>query len=241
MSLRIVLVHTKLPSNIGSSARAMKNFGFEELYVVAPRHKLSRKAYALASHAANVLDNAVVCNTLSDALADCTFVLGTTARARKDNYKVYTAREAATHFYNLSKKEKLALVFGREDWGLSNEDLDLCQGYIQILTAEYASLNLAQAVQIVTYEWFHASQEVLLPNSSFSNNPAPREAMERMYDLLLETLHLIKYTDKQRESSAMHLMRRIFDKAQLSKREVSAVHGLWRQVVWAVNHQFKQR
>ncbi len=241
MSLRIVLTHPKLPSNIGSSARAMKNFGFEELYLVLPKCKLNKKAYALASHAGDVLDNSVICDTLSDALADCSFSLGTTARVRKDDREIYPAREAATLFYNLSKREKVGLVFGREDWGLSNEDLDLCQGYIQIPTAEYSSLNLAQAVQVVVYEWFCASLENLAPKPSFNDTPVLREDMERMYDLLREALHLVQYTDKQREQSAMRLMRRIFDKAQLNRREVSAVHGLWRQVVWAVNRGLKER
>ncbi len=240
MPLRIILVNPKLPANIGSSARAMKNFGFHELYIVSSKHKLEAKAYALASHASDVLDNAVVCNTLKDALADCSFSLGTTARARKDDRGTYTARKAASNFCPLSQKEKVALVFGREDWGLSNEDLDLCQGYIQIPTAEYASLNLAQAVQIVVYEWFSTDNEVALTKPQFDSTLATREKVERMYAKLLKVLHLIKYTDKQREESAMRLMRRIFDKAQLNEREVSAIHGLWRQVKWAVDNQLKE-
>lgn len=218
----------------------MKNFGFGELYIT-PKCKLGKKAYALASHASDVLDNVVMCSTLNEALSDCNFSLGTTARVRKNDRGVYTAREAATNFGNLSRQEKVALVFGREDWGLSNEELDLCQGYIQIPTAEYTSLNLAQAVQIVAYEWFYAIEDVTIIKPKSASSRAARAAMERMYNLLREALYLIKYTDKQREANTMRLLRRIFDKARLNEREVKALQGLWRQVSWIANKEFEQR
>lgn len=225
-SLRIVLVRPKDPANIGASARAMKNFGLTELYLVAPQRGLSRHAYALASHAGDVLNAAVVCETVAEALTGCVRALGTTARPRADEARVYTPREAGETL----PREGVAVLFGPEDYGLSNDDLRHCQGYIQIPTAEYASLNLAQAVQLIAYEWFVADKK---GRAAPSSEAAPRELLEGMYAHLLHTLHHIGYTDAQREASAETMFRRIFDRADLNEREVAALRGLWRQVLWA--------
>ena len=212
----------------------MKNFGLDELYLVAPQREVGKRAFALASHAGDVLERAVHCDALFEAVSGCKLVLGTTARPRTNRQRVYSAREAAQTL----PAEEVAVAFGPEDFGLSNEDLDHCQGYIQIPTSDYASLNLAQAVQLVAYEWFVAEQtprqEVQL------RDLAPREIMEPMYTQLLDTLHLIGYTDAQREASARELFRGIFDRAELSEREVLALRGLWRQVTWAAKHLPKE-
>lgn len=228
--LRIVLVRPKDPANVGSSARAIKNFGLSELYLVAPQRPVNQHAYALASHAADILDNAIVCKTVADALNGCTLVLGTTARPRDSEMQVYTPREAAETL----PREGVAVLFGPEDYGLSNEDLRHCQGYIQIPTAEYASLNLAQAVQLVAYEWFVASKQEA---QVVTRDVAPREKLEGMYMQLLQTLHTIGYTDSQREGSADAMFRAVFDRAELNEREVAALRGLWRQVLWAAENK----
>ena len=227
-ALRIVLVRPKEPGNIGSSARAMKNFGLSELYLVAPQRPLTRHAFALASHAEDVLSGAVVVENVAEALSGCTRALGTTARDRADAETVYTPREAAT----LPRAGHTAVLFGPEDFGLSNEDLRHCQGYIRIPTAEYASLNLAQAVQLVAYEWFITDAAA---GTATEREVAPREVLEGMYAHLLTTLHTVGYTDAQREGAAETLFRGLFDRAELSEREVAALRGLWRQVVWAAN------
>jgi tRNA/rRNA methyltransferase len=231
-ALRIVLVRPKDPANIGASARAMKNFGLEALYLVAPQRPLSQHAYALASHAGDVLDGAVICGGVAEALRGCTLALGTTARPRASDMAVYTPRDAAQTFASEGGvSERVAVLFGPEDYGLSNDDLRHCQGYIHIPTAAYASLNLAQAVQLVAYEWFVAAPQRAAP--SRLTPPASREVLEGMYAHLLETLHQIGYTDAQRERAADTLFRGIFDRAGLSEREVAALRGLWRQVLWA--------
>ncbi len=227
--LRIVLVRPKDPANIGASARAIKNFGLTDLYLVAPQRGLSRHAYALASHAGDVLNAAVVCETVAEALTGCTLALGTTARPRASEARVYTPREAAETLPG----EGVAVLFGPEDYGLSNDDLRHCQGYIQIPTAAYASLNLAQAVQLVAYEWFVAATEA---RTERVRSAAPREVLEGMYAQLLHTLHQIGYTDVQRQGSADTLFRGIFDRADLNAREVAALRGLWRQVLWAARN-----
>ncbi len=251
VALHFILVRPKEPGNVGASARAMKNFGYTNLRLVAPQRPLNKNAYAFASHAGDVLDNAVEYPTLKDALSNITVAIGTTARARKDDRANYTARHAADLFTKDLTKQEIAIVFGPEDWGLSNEDLDLCQGYIQIPTDNYASLNLGQAVQVLAYEFFQAK----LPNSKTSHTQAiqnnaseqneeeltsSRDKMERMYEQLREVLHLTDFTDEQREATAMRLMRRIFDKAALTERELGAIRGLWRQVNWAAKDELKK-
>lgn len=231
-SPRIVLVRPKEPANMGAAARAMKNFGCENLFIVAPQRPINKRAYALASHAGDVLAQAVVCETLAEALTGCQVVLGTTARPRASAAEVYTPREAAER--NLPVPT--ALLFGPEDYGLSNEDLLHCQGYIQIPTSAYASLNLAQAVQIVLYEWFLQGLEQAPLTQDAAPALAPREQLEAMYTHLLRALHQIGYTDAQREQSAAQMFRGIFDRAALSEREVAAVRGVWRQVLWATKH-----
>lgn len=209
----------------------MKNFGLTELCLVAPQRPLNRQAFALASHAEDVLHNAHICESVAEALTGCTLVLGTTARPRASDALVYTPREAAETL----PRERVAILFGPEDYGLSNEDLRYCQGYIQIPTAEYASLNLAQAVQLVAYEWFVASS-LWEGKPSQQKELASRERLEGMYGHLLEALHTIGYTDALREGSAETLFRSIFDRAELSEREVAALRGLWRQVLWATRN-----
>ncbi len=227
--LRIILVRPKEPANVGSSARAMKNFGLSDLFLVAPQRRVGAAAYALASHAGDVLDDATHCDTLTEAVAGLKLVLGTTARPRAaEGQRVYTLNEAATAL----PAEGVGVVFGPEDFGLSNDDLAHCQGYIRIPTAAYASLNLAQAVGLVAYEWFTAHAEAAQPDTL--TDLAPRDELEPFYTQLLDTLHLIGYTDAQRERSADRLFRNVFDRAGLSSREVLALRGLCRQIAWAV-------
>jgi tRNA/rRNA methyltransferase len=230
VSLRIVLVRTKDDANIGSVARVMKNFGLSQLFLVAPTCTLTRRAYALASHAGDLLEQAVVYTNLQAAIAGCTTVLGTTARSRtSEGFQVYSPRDLTTSL----PRQGGAVVFGPEDKGLSNDELDLCQGYVQIPTAAYASLNLAQAVNLIAYEWFLGLEAS--PNETEPADIAPREELEAMYVQLLELFHHIGYTDAQREASIIHLYRRLIDRARPSSREVATLRGLWSQAKWAAD------
>jgi len=226
-SLRIVLVRPKEPANIGSVARSMKNFGLMELVLVSPQRPVSARAYALASHADDVLKQARTVSTVIEAVADCAVVFATTALTRATPQRCYTPREAACHL----PPQGAAVLFGPEDHGLSNDDLSYCQGIVTIPTAEYASLNLAQAVTIIAYEWFlgHADAPSVTPAAPL----AKRQALEGMYEHLRDTLYLIGYTDEKREKGAMRFFRRVFDAAGLSHDEVQTLRGLWRQVLWA--------
>ncbi len=229
--MRVILVRPQEPGNIGSAARVMKNFDLFELYLVDPQCEPNRDTYALATHAADVVGNAVTVPTTLEAVADRTLVLGTTARPRTSaGFDVYTPRAAAQTF----ARPGTALVFGPERSGLSNEDLDLCHAYIRIPTGAFSSLNLAQAVNLVAYEFFvtHAERD----RDRQIPELAPREALERLHTHFLEVARYIGYTNDETAHKTDHMYRRIFDRARLTGREVAALHGLWRQAKWAVDH-----
>jgi tRNA/rRNA methyltransferase len=229
---RIVLVRSKDSANVGAAARAMKNFGLDELVLVAPRCRIDRRARALAAHAGDVLAAARVVDTVETAIADRQLVLGTSARRRTtDTLPVLTPRAAATRLLH----EGAAVLFGPEDHGLSNEELNVCQGYVSIPTADYASLNLAQAVLLVGYE-VHLAGAHAVPASAprpEEDAPAPRDQLERFYGQLASAFHTIGYTDAQRERAVMRLYRGMFDRVALSEREVAALRGLLSQLEWA--------
>ena len=231
VSPRVILLRTKNSANVGSAARAMKNFGLSELVLVAPRCRLDRHAYALASHAAEVLEHALIVPDLDEALADRTLVVGTTARPRNSQgFASLTPRQAMTELLT----SDIAFVFGPEDTGLGNAELDRCQRVLRIPTAAYASLNLAQAVVVVAYEWFLA-HGVVESTPVEKRAVAPRSEIEAMYTQLLETLHYLGYTDQQRAGAAEHLFRRFLDRAALDAREVAALRGLFSQARWAAD------
>jgi tRNA/rRNA methyltransferase len=235
----VVLVGTKHSGNVGSVARAMKNFGLDDLILVAPRCEVDRQAYALASHASDVLERARIVETTVEALSGCTLVLGTTARPRASaSYRVLAPRDAVAKL----PRDGAAVMFGPEDTGLSNNDLDLCQMTVNIPTAAYASLNLAQAVNVLVYEWFIAkvSGEPITSTGSrpappAESAPAPRDEIEPMIGQLMDLLLHIGYTDELKATSVEHMFRRLIDRATPTSREVAALRGLWSQARWAAD------
>lgn len=227
-TVRIVLVRPKASENVGAAARAMKNFGLAELVLVAPRCRVDRAARALASHAGDVLDRARIVGGLDEALAGTRWAVGTSARPR--------ASEAVREYPPDAGLASLpdrggALVFGPEDHGLANDELDRCQALIRIPTAAYASVNLAQAVNLLSYRWFATRRDA--PRPSDAPEMAERDQMERMYGQLVELWHLIGYTDPQREAPTLRLFRGLLDRARPTRREVAALRGLVSQAAWA--------
>lgn len=215
----------------------MKNFGLEELVLVAPRCKIDDRAHALASHAGDVLEAARIVDTVEDAIADRRFVLGTSARLRgTDTLPTWSPRQAAPRLVDRG----VAVLFGPEDHGLSNDELNLCQGYVAIPAASYSSLNLAQAVLLVAYETHlarlgGATADVgpVVEGAPPTGERAPREQLERFYGQLAEAFHRIGYTDAQRERAILRVYRGMFDRVALRAREVAALRGLMSQVMWA--------
>ncbi len=236
---RIVLVRTKESANIGAAARAMLNFGLTDLWLVAPRCKIDHRSYALASHAAEVLDGATVVDQLDAAIADRETVFGTSARVRAaDNYIVHSPRTAARVLVGSS-----AVLFGPEDHGLSNDELTRCQAQIVIPTQDFSSLNLAQAVLVIAYELgvrklaggldSHAAPPPAeLPSE---HAPAERAQVEGFYGQLAETLLHIGYTDPDRLPGVLRLYRGLIDRARPSAHDLAALRGLLRQARWAAD------
>ncbi len=236
----IVLVSPKGADNVGAIARAMKNFGFTDLRIVAPRCDLNQAA-RMAVHAQDVLENAKVFDDLLGAIGELKFVVATTARPRRDHAMPVLLRDAAKIILAKQQAHKniCAVVFGREEHGLFNEELDLCQMHIRIPSSEnYAALNLAQAVGIVAYELEMAAlEEAGLESPQFDSvlrrTPAVRKQLEPMYAHLAAYLQEVGFSDAKRTEQMMRRFRQIFDKSDLTLYEVNLLRGLLSQGMWA--------
>jgi tRNA/rRNA methyltransferase len=222
----IVLVSPKGSDNVGSVARAMKNFGLSDLRIVAPRCSLE-DARKMAVHAFDLIESASQFPSLLDAVGDCDFVVGTTARFRKDFPEMHTPRQVAA---KVMTYQKSAIVFGREEHGLFNDELDLCHGLVSIPTgSQYPVLNLAQAVQVIVYELLLAREQTQPERPAL----APRLTLEGMYAHLLEFMLEVGYTDPQRQDHVMRRFRGILNRADLSAQDVALIRGLLSQGLWA--------
>jgi TrmH family RNA methyltransferase len=227
--IRIVLVGTTHPGNIGATARAMKVMGLRHLYLVAPLRFPAAEATALAAGADDILALAQVHETLANALAGCEVIYGTTARERRINWPTLEPRAAALDIAN--NRQVTALVFGRERSGLSNEELDLCQHAISIETnPHYRSLNLAQAVQICAYE-LRIAHHSSAPTSAERRRDqldllAGAEALERLRSHCLTVMQRVGYLDPQRPKLLDRRLRRLFNRAAMRHSEVQIVRGL---------------
>ena len=209
----------------------MKNFGLTDLWLVDPC-ELSKEAFYMATHAKDVVESATIVATTREAVADLTTVIGTTARKRtSDAHDLYTPREAAQAY----PRAGTGLMFGTETSGLSNEDLDYCQAYVKIPTGEFSSLNLAQAVNLICYEFFVTHVDA--GKTELPEDIATREDVEDLHDYFLNVADYVGYIQPDARGKVDHMYRRIFDRARLTRREVQALWGLWRQVMWATDHK----
>jgi tRNA (cytidine32/uridine32-2'-O)-methyltransferase len=227
--IRIVLVGTQHPGNIGSAARAIKTMGLHRLVLVAPEKRPNAESDALAAGADDLLAAAVFHDDLASALAGCTRVLGCTARSRRVALPELSPREAAATVADVAAEGDVALVFGRERTGLTNEELHLCHQAVHIpANPGYSSLNLASAVQVVAYE----VRMALLDRSGAADPAEPRdppashEQMEGFYAQLGETLDAIDFHKGRSPDSAMRKLRRIFNRAALDERDVRLLRGV---------------
>jgi len=228
-AVRIVLVGTTHPGNIGSSARAMKAMGFSELSLVAPRRFPSAQAIAMASGADDILAAARVVDSLEDALDGCTMVFGTTARSRHLQWPVLSPKEAAVEVRAALADGPIAMVFGREQAGLSNAELDLCQRAIRIPTEpHFNSLNLAQAVQICVYE-LRNSLSGPSPGDIGGDDHRDRAAtaaeLDRLYRHLMETMLAVDYFDPSNPRLLERRIRRLLNRSSLRQSETQILRG----------------
>ncbi len=229
-NIRIVLVNTTHPGNIGAVARAMKNMGLARLYLVEPRVFPHEEADWRAASAQDVLAHAVVCATLDDAIGDCQFVVGTSARERRIPWPLLDARQCAQRAARASVNEQVALVFGREDRGLTNDELKCCNLHLNIPSdPAYSSLNLAMAVQVVTYELRMLAVAGSLPVEQDEQWDAPfatRDNMERFYTHLEETLVDIEFLDPAAPRQLMARLRRLYSRVRLDEMELNILRGI---------------
>jgi tRNA (cytidine32/uridine32-2'-O)-methyltransferase len=227
--LRIVLVGTQHPGNIGSAARAMKTMGLSRLVLVAPSRFPHPEADALAAGADDVLAGAQVHDTLAQALADCSLVLGCTARSRRVALAEQAPREAAARVLEDARHGgEVALVFGRERTGLTNDELQLCHGAVHIpANPDYSSLNLAAAVQVLSYELRMAMLGAAAIGESGRNEaPAAHAELEGFFAQLAQTLEAIDFHKGRAPESAMRKLRRLFLRTGLDTREVRLLRGI---------------
>lgn len=228
--LRIVLVGTQHPGNIGSAARAMKTMGLSRLALVAPEKAPNHESLALAAGADDVLAAATVHATLAEALADCRLVLGCTARSRRVALDQLDPREAAGRMLGEAVGgAQVALVFGRERTGLDNEELQLCHAAVHIpADPGYSSLNLAAAVQVLAYELRMAALAAApaVPAAGRADPPASHAQLEGFFAQLGETLDAIDFHKGRAPESALRKLRRLFLRAELDEREVRLLRGI---------------
>ncbi|MFC0678961.1 RNA methyltransferase [Lysobacter korlensis] len=231
--LRIVLVGTQHPGNMGSAARAMKTMGLSNLVLVAPEKPPDAESYALAAGADDLLAAAATHATLAEAVADCTRVYGCTARSRRIALDELAPREAAERALEAAGSEgEVALVFGRERTGLDNDELQLCHAAVHIpANPGYSSLNLAAAVQVISYELRLAALAVQaaaprVEDDARREPPASHAQLEGMFGQLAETLDDIDFHKGRTPEAAMRKLRRIFLRAGLDEREVRLLRGV---------------
>jgi tRNA/rRNA methyltransferase len=236
-NIRIVLVRPRGSGNIGSVARAMKNMGQSELAIVGKARTRSFWARAMAVHGREILENAKVRNSLREAIADCTLVIGTTCRSGLYRKHSRSPRELAPDILAAAQTGKVALIFGPEDHGLSNKDIEHCQYLMTIPThPDYQSLNVAQAAVICLYELYLQS---LAPIQISGIQRAAAEDVERLFDRMRAVLLKIGFLDSENPEHMLLAFRRILGRAGLEDKDVRIFTGLFRQIQWYIDQGWK--
>lgn len=226
-NIRIVLVNTTHPGNIGAAARAMKNMCLQRLYLVEPKGFPSAEATSRASGADDVLANAVVCQSLEQALVGCRFVVGASARSRSITWPVENPRQSAARLLHESELGEVAIMFGREHSGLSNEELEKCHYLVHIPSnPDYSSLNLAAAVQVLSYELMMAQPDENIWLEDKPRETVPAEEMESFFSHLEQALVELEFLDTNHPRKLMRRLRRFFNRARPDKTEVNILRGI---------------
>lgn len=227
-NIRIVLVNTSHPGNIGAAARAMKTMGLQRLYLVQPKVFPDEEAQARAKQAEDILSKAVVVDTLAEAIADCSFVLGTSARPRNLVWPTLTAAQAGQRAVQEANNHQVALVFGRERTGLTNEEIQLCHYQLHIpANPTYSSLNLAAAVQVVAYEVYQSYLSITeIASTDEPENLANMTELTGLYEHLASVLTHIGCLDPKQPGQIMPRLQRLYNRARLNKVEINILRGI---------------
>jgi len=232
--IKIVLVNTSHPGNIGSAARAMKTMGLSQLVLVDPVQEPDGKSVALAAGAVDVLSNARIVTGLDEAIADCGLVIGTSARPRTLQWPMLHPRETGRKLVSEASQYPVALVFGRERTGLTNEELQKCHFHVNIpANPDYSSLNLAMAVQTLSYE----VRMAFLDQPGFVEQPQPyplQQELDQFYTHLEQTLEKTGFIIRQHPGMVMNKLRRLFNRARPEAQELNMLRGVLSSVQRAV-------
>ncbi|GGJ92516.1 tRNA (cytosine(32)/uridine(32)-2'-O)-methyltransferase TrmJ [Pseudomonas matsuisoli] len=251
-NFRVVLVNTSHPGNIGGAARAMKNMGLSRLVLVEPEDFPSSEANARASGATDILDQALVVDTLEEALTGCSLVFGTSARDRRIPWPLLDPRESANvGLEQAAVGGEVALVFGREYAGLTNEELQRCHYHVHIPSdPSFGSLNLAAAVQVLTYEvrmaWLAAQGQPtkmskLETTAMLNAELCTVEEMELFYEHLEQALIEIKFLDPQKPRHLMARLRRLYGRSAVTRLEMNILRGILTETVKAARGESHKR
>lgn len=226
-NLCIVMVETSHPGNIGSAARAMKTMGLKDLRLASPRKPYSQETWALASGANDIVEKAKIVPDLVAAIADCQYVIGASARSERTlQWPQLDSRECGSHIAERLSQQKVALVFGRERTGLTNEELEHCNALVHIPMAfDFLSLNIAMAIQVLSYECAMAVRTPPAP-IALDEELASAEAMESFYTQLEQSLIDVRFLDPENPRLLMRRMRRLFGRAEVTVSEMNILRGM---------------
>jgi len=223
--VRVVLSHTSHPGNIGAAARAMKTMGLRHLYLINPRHFPDSQADAMAAGADDVLRDAVVCGSIDEALQGVVFTVAMTARLRDISIEVKTPREAMPLLLQQAATQPVALLFGTEMSGLTNEEMGKAHVLVNIPAhPDFSSLNIAAAVQVMAYELTVAAQNYLPVAPEIQ--PAPHEQVEGFFAHMEKTLFEIGFLTTQNPARMMQRLRRLYARARLETDEINILRGI---------------
>ncbi len=226
INIRIVLVNTSHPGNIGAAARAMKNMGLSELVLVEPATFPHADATARASGADDLLQGAKVCGSLAEAIDGCTLVFGASARLRSLPWPIVEPREMAQQVVTESAQSPVAIVFGREHSGLTNAELEACNALVHIpCNQDFSSLNIAAAVQVLCYE-VNLAAGAGTAKAEDDSEIATSDELERFHQHLEETLVEIDFLDPDKPRLLMRRLKRLFNRARLEQTEVNILRGI---------------
>lgn len=226
-NVRVVLSHTTHPGNIGAAARAMKTMGLETLYLVNPKYFPDPQADTMACGAEDLLHSAVVCSSIDEALRGTVFVAALTARLRDISHEVLTPRQAMPMVARHAQHQPVALLFGTEMSGLTNEEVSKSHILVRIpANPAYSSLNLAAAVQVACYELSVAMEYVGLNWRDIEIEPARHEELEGFFRHLEEVLAKIGFFNTRHPSKLMLKLRRLYARARLEQEEVNMLRGI---------------
>lgn len=231
-NISIVLQRPRFPENIGAAARAMRNMGIHRLIVVQPENFHLESIQKMATHvASDVVEKIEIHDDLRSALASFQYIIGTTARLGRKRKDIDTPAQTAEKLIAVARENHVAILFGPEDRGLTNDDLRFCHRLVHIPTAEFSSLNLAQAVMIMSYELFLAAQrQNKVPIKRSTPRLASRIELDLMYDHLQSTFVKIGFINPENPEYWMDKFRRFFSSIPLKARDVRMIRGMCKQI-----------